>query len=212
MCWVGGSWHGSSCFLDLAVSTTQRRRAHPGPSWLGHAGGAGSHGRVHPVLAAWAVAASYRYGLAGPLAVHGAAGVHSQTVGHAGTGAAVARTASPSVVGGPRVVTWKKTAHVNDACHSMNVLHNVTQNVKHGLLSLQTFISLEFDGLLTRMTQNGCCEIVQSQMGAMNHFIWEKQSVYQVLVGWYPYTCNSDTCNYDIHQGNNPVTDEEWEI
>ena len=55
------------------------------------------------------MAASYRYGLAGPLAVHGAASIHSQTVGHAGAGAVVAGTGRPTVVGGPSIVTWKKT-------------------------------------------------------------------------------------------------------
>lgn len=68
-------------------------------------------------MAAWDVAASYRYGLARPLAVHGAASVHSQTVGHAGAGAAVAGTGSPTVVGGARVVTWKKTAHMKEPNH-----------------------------------------------------------------------------------------------
>lgn len=57
------------------------------------------------------MAASHRYGLAGPLAVHGAASIHSQTVGHAGAGAAVAGTGRPTVVGGARVVTWKKTTY-----------------------------------------------------------------------------------------------------
>lgn len=112
VCRVGGTRHGSCrcrCLLGFAVSTTQRRRAHPGPSWLGHAGGAGGHRRVHPVLAARAVAASHRYGLAGPLAVHGAACVHPQTVGHAGAGAAVAGAGGPAVAGGPRIVTWKGT-------------------------------------------------------------------------------------------------------
>lgn len=111
------------------------------------------------------MAASYRYGLAGPLAVHGAARVHSQTVGHAGAGAAVAGTGSPTVVGRPRVVTWKKTAHVNEPTIMENdekyYTDNVTQEVKHELLSRETFnLPLEFDGLLTRMTQNGCCEIL----------------------------------------------------
>lgn len=60
------------------------------------------------------MAASYGYGLAGPLAMHGAAGVHPQTVGDAGAGAAVAGTGSPTVVGGPRVVPWKKTTCVSE--------------------------------------------------------------------------------------------------
>lgn len=42
--------------------------------------------------------------------MHGAACVHSQIVAHAGTWAAVACAASPTVAGGPMVITWKKAA------------------------------------------------------------------------------------------------------
>lgn len=46
--------------------------------------------------------------------MHGAARVHSQTVGHARPGAAIAGTGCPTVVGGARVITWKKMAHMNE--------------------------------------------------------------------------------------------------
>lgn len=59
--------------------------------------------------------------------MHGATSVHSQTVGHARTAAAVASTASPTVAGRPRIVTWKTREHVNEPTIIENVLHNVTQ-------------------------------------------------------------------------------------
>lgn len=108
VCRVGRSLHASCGLLGLAVGATQQRWAHSRPSWLRHAGGAGSHRRVHSVLVTWPVVTSYWYGLAGALAVHGAARVHSQTVGHAGAGAAVAGADCPAVVRGPWVVTWKE--------------------------------------------------------------------------------------------------------
>lgn len=59
---------------------------------------------VHSVVVVQCVAASYGDGLSGALAMHWAC-VHSQTVGHAGAGPVVGGSGSPSVVGGPRVVS-----------------------------------------------------------------------------------------------------------
>jgi len=166
VCWVGRSRHASCCcLLGLAVRATQRRRAHAWPSWLRHAGGAGSHRWVYSILVTWAMATSHRYGLAGALAVHGAASIHSHTVGHAGAGAAVAGTGRPAVVRGPRVVTWKKDgtwmSWLQNHCKLKYYTYNVAQKVKHGMLSLQMFkFPLEFDRFLTRMTPNGCCELL----------------------------------------------------
>lgn len=91
--------------MGLAIRGTQRRRAHSWSRWLGHTRGAGTHRGVNPVLVGWSMATSYGYRLAGPLAVHGAASIHPQTVGHARARATVAGAGSPTVVGGPRVVS-----------------------------------------------------------------------------------------------------------
>lgn len=71
---------------------------------MGHAGGDGGHGRVPPALAGWAVVAPHGNRLTGSLTEPGAAGIHSEVVGHAG--AAVARGAAPAVVG-PVEITWE---------------------------------------------------------------------------------------------------------
>lgn len=94
----------------LPVGAPQRRRAHPRPSGLRHAGRTGRHGRVDSVLAAGAVAPPSRYWLAGPLAVHGTAGVHPQIVGHASArrAAVVCSGGAAAVVGRPMVVTCRE--------------------------------------------------------------------------------------------------------
>lgn len=92
--------------------------------------------------------------------MHGAAGVHSQTVGHARAGATVAGTASTAVAGGPRVVTWKKKAHVDEPIIT-ETLHRQCQwkSKTWVAVSLDINSPLEFDRLLRRLTQNSCHEI-----------------------------------------------------
>lgn len=91
--------------------------------------------------------------------MHGAANVHPQTVGHAG--AAVAGTGVPTIVGRPRVVTWKKTTCEGaDKCLKLlktEVLHTQYPSASKTWLVVTFNVPLEFDRFLTKMTQNGCC-------------------------------------------------------